>query len=101
MSRHRLSIEQLLTHEPGTAVADTIEYRMLDKNGADPESRVTLQQIEEASRKAKELANQLMSFSKGGLPVMTQHREYAFSGAFPKPFTRQPVDKMVAVIPQP
>jgi signal transduction histidine kinase len=37
---------------------------------ADHESRVTLQQIEEASRKAKELANQLITFSKGGLPVM-------------------------------
>ena len=37
---------------------------------ADHESRATLQQIEEASRKAKELANQLITFSKGGLPVM-------------------------------
>jgi PAS domain S-box-containing protein len=36
----------------------------------DHESRVTLKQIEEASRKAKELANQLITFSKGGLPVM-------------------------------
>ena len=32
--RHRLFIEQLLTHKPGTAVEDTIEYRMIDKNGA-------------------------------------------------------------------
>ena len=32
-------------------------------------------------------------------PVMTQHRKYAFSGAFPKPFTRQRIDKMIAAIP--
>lgn len=37
--------------------------------GADHESRVTLKQIEEASIKAKDLANQLITFSKGGLPV--------------------------------
>ena len=43
-----------------------IDYEL----AVDHESRVTLQQIEEASRKAKELANQLITFSKGGLLVM-------------------------------
>jgi hypothetical protein len=32
---------------------------------------------------------------------MTQHREYGFSGAFSRSFTRQWIDKMAAAIPHP